>query len=106
MQKEIRFNRKKGNYACFSNFHPCTVIYKGITYSNTEAAWQSLKALDSKKRQEFSELPGGAAKKKGRKVPLRQDWENVKYDLMVESKKFKQGLSIVAFNIVMNTTKC
>lgn len=75
-----------------SNFHPCRVEYEGITYRNTEAAFQAAKSLDPAERQKFADLSPGDAKKLGRRINLRPDWENVKVGVMrdVLRAKFAQ----------------
>ena len=109
----IEFSKTNVTYGCFSNFFPCSLTYDDITYQNSEAAWQSLKTLDADERRAFSELSGAAAKKKGRRVTLRSDWEQVKYQLMVDVcfAKFSQNpelaevlLSTGDDEIVENTT--
>lgn len=89
----IRFGRKRNNYAEFSNFHKCKIVYEGIEYNNSEAAWQSLKTLNMEERKSFSGYSGSVAKREGRKVSLRDDWEAVKYNLMIEVcyAKFSQN---------------
>lgn len=79
----IKFSRSNEKYGCFSNFYPCSVEYGGIVYPNSECAWQSLKTLDMKKRKKFATYKAAGAKKMGRRVELRSDWEEVKYQLMV-----------------------
>lgn len=94
---EIKFGKVRGEeYGCFSNFYPCKIEYDGISYKNSEAAWQAQKTLDLSKRVEFSSLSGTQAKKNGRSVLLREDWENVKYELMVDilKAKFSQNKNI------------
>jgi ribA/ribD-fused uncharacterized protein len=85
----IRFKKEDDMYGCFSNFYNCPITYDGITYHSTEAAFQSLKCKDYEDRKEFSELTPNQSKKYGRKVDLREDWEDVKYDLMVDVLKSK-----------------
>lgn len=89
----IKFSRTDKIYGCFSNFYPCTVKYEGITYPNSECAWQSLKTFDIEKRKSFSTYTAAGAKKMGRRLKLRFDWEEVKYDLMVDvcHAKFSQN---------------
>lgn len=89
----IKFTKTNKEYGCFSNFHSCEVTYEGITYPNAEAAWQSLKTLDAEKRARFATYTAAGSKKMGRRVELRPDWEEVKYDLMVEvlQAKFSQN---------------
>lgn len=94
---EIKFGKVGGEeYGCFSNFYPCKVEYDGITYKNSEAAWQAQKTLDLSKRAEFASLSSAQAKKAGRSVMLREDWEVIKYDLMVDvlRTKFSQNEKI------------
>lgn len=68
----IKFT-KNCEYACFSNFYLCEVSYDGIKYKSSEGAWQSLKTSDYEKRKIFSNLSPADAKKKGRRVKLRDD---------------------------------
>ena len=87
----IKFNRS--NYPEFSNFHICKVEVRGLLYSSSEAAFQSLKTRMVNERIKFCDYAPGVAKKMGRKVTLRPDWEEVKYDIMLEClcAKFTQN---------------
>lgn len=71
-----------GKYAFLSNFYNCPVTYNGLTYQNNEAAFQAQKTLDENVRKEFTNLPPNLAKRKGRRVSLRPDWEKVKDEVM------------------------
>lgn len=86
---EIRFSKTDKKYGCFSNFYPCKVEFDGIVYQNSEAAWQAQKTLAKHKRMEFAQMTASNAKRAGRRVTLREDWEKVKYDLMVAVLKAK-----------------
>ena len=75
----------KGDYAFLSNFYPCTVEYEGMEYPSAEHAFQAAKTLDLEKRKSFSAYPSpAAAKRGGRRVKLRPDWEEVKIGIMKE----------------------
>ena len=109
----IKFSKDDEKYGCFSNFFSCPVEYKGILYPNSECAWQSLKTFDMDIRRKFATYTPAGAKKMGRRVSLRSDWEEVKYDLMVEVlyAKFSQneGLKEILLStgneeIIENTT--
>lgn len=100
---EIRFGKRNKDYGCFSNFHSCNVVYDGITYKNSEAAWQAQKTLDVSKRVEFSQLTGAQAKKLGRKTELRSDWEDVKYVLMIDVLRAKFFDNEDLKNILLST---
>lgn len=73
-----------GEYAFLSNFYECKVIYGGLSYKNSEAAFHAQKTLDLEKRKEFTKLNPSQAKKLGRKLELRKDWEQVKTQVMYE----------------------
>lgn len=74
----------KGRYSFLSNFYEKEITYNGITYLNNEAAFQAQKTLDESVRTEFSNLSPKEAKRKGRRVSLRPNWEEVKDDIMYE----------------------
>lgn len=78
-----RFDGTK--YRFLSNFFMAPVAYEGILYPSTEHAFQAAKSLDPKVRQRIANLPTpGQAKRAGRQVSIRPDWEQVKYDVMSE----------------------
>lgn len=72
-----------------SNMFPCTISFEGLTYPSAESAFQAAKCLDPNDRIPFTKLNGYAAKKLGRKVALRADWETVKQDIMYQILKAK-----------------
>ena len=68
-----------------SNFYPCKVTYEGITYPTTEHAFQAAKTLDQSLRKTIANLPQPSeAKKEGRNLQLRPDWEKIKVQVMRE----------------------
>ena len=76
-------NSFRDEYYFLSNFYEVPVTYNGITYKNNEAAFQAQKVAPSKEAMlEFKDLNSTEAKKLGRKVSLRSDWENVKVQIM------------------------
>lgn len=77
----------RGEYSFLSNFHACTIEYEGYTYQNVESAFQAQKDLS--RRNEFESLNPTMAKRLGRRVNLRSDWETVKVDIMKELVKCK-----------------
>ena len=76
-----------------SNFYPCNVEFDGVVYKSSEAAWQAQKTLDLEQRKKFCNCSASEAKKLGRHVKLRSDWEDIKYKLMVDVcyAKFSQN---------------
>lgn len=80
-------------YAFLSNFHPCLIEYEGIEYPSTEHAYQAAKTLDCGERESIAVLATpGQSKRAGRRVTLRDDWEEVKVSVMRDLliKKFSQ----------------
>lgn len=84
---EIRSFR--GGYCFLSNFYPCTVIHDGLEYRNLESAFQAAKCADLSARARFGSLEPAEAKKLGRTVTLRGDWENVKLSILKELVRIK-----------------
>ena len=69
------------------------VTYNGLTYQNNEAAFQAQKTYSKEERIEFTTLEPRDAKRRGRRVRLRKDWEQVKDRIMEEivRAKFSQN---------------
>ena len=86
-------NSFTNKYYFLSNFSDSVFVYDGIQYQNAEAAFQAQKYENPKDREQFSSLNSTEAKKLGRKVSLRKDWESVKVDLMrqIVTEKFQQN---------------
>lgn len=87
----------RGYYFFLSNFDKYPVTIDGITYGCNEAAFQAQKALDTATKLLFVNLEPNEAKKLGRKIKLRPDWEDVKDDIMYEivKAKFEQNPHIM-----------
>ena len=76
-------DRFDGEHAFLSNFWPSPLTLDGITYPTVEHAFQAAKAIDPLERQRIAALPTpGAAKRAGRKVAIRPDWEQVNVAIM------------------------
>ena len=86
-------DRFRGEFDWLSNFFLCQVEFEGMNFSNVEAAFQAAKCLDMKERERFFGLSGSQAKRLGRRVELRSDWEEVKIEIMrqVLKSKFTQN---------------
>ena len=86
----------KDEYFFLSNFYNCDIVYEGISYKSAEAAFQAQKCIDDNKKLEFSALSAGQAKKLGKEVELRKDWEDIKVDIMksVVKAKFDQHIEL------------
>ena len=72
----------KDDFAFLSNMFPCKITYKGLTFSCSESLYQASKCKDKSLIPNFCDWNGGKAKKRGRKVELREDWEQIKIKVM------------------------
>ena len=90
-------NKFDGEYEFLSNFYPCKVTYKGITYNHSEGAFQAAKTTNEEIKRASVNLSAGRSKrafgKRGLagfpKFTLRSDWEEVKDNTMYEVVKAK-----------------
>jgi N-glycosidase YbiA len=80
-----QITRFHGDYGFLSNFYPCVVTWEGADYSSVEHAFQAAKThdLDERYRVQTASAPG-EAKRLGRRVTLRDDWEAVKLGILEE----------------------
>ena len=98
----------RGKYDFLSNFSSVLIRYNGHMYNSLESAFQAQKnpdcadmfrnmgtqeALKAKRRPI---IDPGEAKRLGRKIPLRPDWNTVKDQIMLEllTAKFTQNESL------------
>ena len=83
----------RGDYFFLSNFYPCIITISKETYASVEHAYQALKSTDPKVRLPFQnpELTPGKAKRMGKSIILRDNWNLIKVDVMhtLVLKKFK-----------------
>lgn len=87
---ENKITSFRGKFDFLSNFYPCFVAYEGQEYGSAERAFQAAKTLNVDERKQFVLCATNVeAKKRGRHVKLRPDWERVKYDVMYDILKSK-----------------
>lgn len=81
-----------GDYSFLSNFFPVTVKHEGLRFPSAEHAFQAAKTLDRFSRRAIVQArTADVAKRMGRRVELRPDWEKIKISVMREilTEKFK-----------------
>ena len=88
---EIDIFREK--YEFLSNFFPARIIFDGLEFYNAEAAYQAAKCKNPEERLQFTELYGNQAKKLGKRITVRKDWDDVKIAVMrdILFEKFTQN---------------
>lgn len=73
----------KGAYRWLSNFHPAPVIFEGMLFRSVEHAYQAAKTTNWDEREHICALKtAGDAKRAGRRVTMRADWDSVKLTVM------------------------
>ena len=79
-----------------SNYYEAPVIFEGIRYGSSEAAFQAQKCKEDKDKVAFTEMTPDEAKKAGRRTDMREDWDQIKFDEMYEivKAKFSQNESL------------
>jgi len=80
-----------GEFDWLSNFFPCKLEFEGLTFDNSEAAFQAAKCLNPIERTKFVGLAAGKSKRLGKKVELRPDWNDIRIDVMREVLRAKFG---------------
>lgn len=79
----------KNQYFFLSNFYECPIYYNKLVFCNAEAAFQAQKVIDEKEQYKFINLNASQARKLGKTIALREDWEEVKDNIMYEVVKRK-----------------
>lgn len=85
----MKIDSFSGKYFFLSNFYKASVIYEGLTYPSSEAAYQAQKCIDPKDREAFTAMDPAEAKRIGQEVELRKDWNDVKVSIMTEIVRAK-----------------
>lgn len=87
-----------------SNFAPCQIEMDGYVYPSVEHAYMAAKTLNPSAREQFRSprLTAAQAKRLGKTVQLRSDWEQVKLEVMYSLllKKF----AINGFAVLLKAT--
>jgi ribA/ribD-fused uncharacterized protein len=73
-------------------------------WPHVEAAYQASKSHDRSQDAKFATMTGGQAKRAGKTLTLRPDWETIKVDIMYDlvHEKFNQNKDLAAMLIATN----
>lgn len=83
MSAPATIDRFTGEHAFLSNFHPAPVEWMGLEVPTVEHGFQLAKTLDPEARRAIARTSApGEAKRLGRRVVLRPDWEESKCVVM------------------------
>ena len=87
MPNEIRGFR--GEHYFLSNFYPCRLEYGNLVFQCVESAFQAMKCANWADSIQFQQYTGAEAKKMGRQVKLRDDWEELKLSNLARLVRLK-----------------
>lgn len=73
----------KGRYWFLSNFSPSPMMIDGLRYPTVEHAYHAMKTRDPEEARKIREsLSPQEAKRRGRRVTMRADWNEIKVEVM------------------------
>lgn len=77
-------------FSKFSNFSKTPMVIDGKQWDTVEHFFQAMKTEDEQQQERIRKTSNPKeAKKLGRKVTLRQDWEQVRYLIMLKALRVK-----------------
>ena len=96
----------KGEYAFLSNFFPASVPMGGKTYPTVEHAFQAAKTNSEEWKERICLIPAtqaGKAKRLGRKVPLIENWNEMRVGVMTSLVRRKFWMNEDLQNLLLAT---
>jgi len=101
MNKLLLIDRFRGEHFFLSNFYPVVIWNGGIRYPSSEHAYQAAKTINMAERQRIAKLPKPSmAKRAGRKVAMRPDWDQVKLSVMERIVMLKFSVPSLAKRLI------
>ena len=102
----IKFYSEKGKYGEFSNFALYPIKLKGKIWKTTEHYFQAQKFVGTEHENKIRKAPSpmkAAELGRTRKVRIRQNWDNIKDNVMYEALKAKFTQHTDLKEILLNT---
>lgn len=97
MSAVIQIHGFRGQHGFLSNFYPAPITVGGLYFPTSEHVYQAYKTNDPQER-EFVREAGtpGESKRRGKKITIRKDWNDVKLEMMraILVHKFTQNLEL------------
>lgn len=94
-----KINSFRGKFVFLSNFFPCPVMLDGLEFPTVEHAFVAAKTTNMAERRVIQLLPTpGKAKRYGARLELRENWEELKLQVMEHllRQKFSAGSELAA----------
>lgn len=84
------------DYRFLSNFEEAQVVYEGVKYPSSENAYQAAKTFNLDYKKRLKECSPSESKKISRSLEVRDDWEEVKLQVMedVVRDKFTRNIRL------------
>ena len=99
----IRFD---GDYKFLSNFYPSKIVIGNNVYPTAEHAYQACKTLIPEERKLIRNASTpGRAKRLGRSITLRPDWNDIKSDVMYNLLKQKFSNNVLKRKLLETSSK-
>jgi hypothetical protein len=73
-----------GEYRWLSNYHVCPVIFRGMEFTSSEAAYQSAKTNDDYVKSQIQAMSPSESKKFSHSLKTGREWEKTKKGIMYE----------------------
>jgi len=85
-----KIDRFMNEFDFLSNFYEADVDYEGLTWRTSEHAYQAMKTIDQNQRLNMQAIyMPGDAKRYGRTVKMRVDWDDIKLGIMEDIVRCK-----------------
>lgn len=100
----IKFWYTTGKYGPFSNFARFGLVIDDKHWETVEHYYQAQKTQNPELQEQIRKEPSPKkAKQKARVVPLRSDWEDIKYVIMLKALRAKFGQSTSLKELLLET---
>jgi ribA/ribD-fused uncharacterized protein len=99
----MRIAEFQGEYRFLSNFWPAQVTLDNVVYPSVECAYQAAKTLILVDRKPFTCMNAGQAKRAGKSLIIRPDWNQVKLAIMANLVKQKFNNNVELRVKLLNT---
>jgi hypothetical protein len=73
-----------GEYRWLSNYHACPILWQGMGFTSTEAAYQASKCTNLNEARKFQDYTPPESKRAGKLINIRSDWDKIKYNVMAQ----------------------
>lgn len=82
-------NQFRDQYRFLSNFYPCSITVRDLTFNSAEACFQAAKCANPEDRKLFVGIDPAKAKALGKKIDMRKDWNEARIEVMYRILKLK-----------------